>query len=1013
MLSFTCSPPGSFVYTSFGHFLSPDEDHVVIVRPHSISYFQISQIYESSDPDVELPFEATIIGAYKFMIPSRQTSSIALITRDLILVVLSSPENSDDDVPIERTICDQIRCTHVIPSKYSPIFASSGNDLYISVYPNSLCVVTITDRLDKNEVHFNKFLPRFLFGDEWFVYAFDLADNSLKLIGSDRIPKAIEDQMADSSDDVFIEKSVVEGSVDYFYYFNKNKLLFFKEKMIVFDDGKPQASYDLQNDSGVIGVSDNNKNKLFISFANGQFGAFDFDSKSFTCLANLAPFTNITFIDSDNILLSSPTEIPIIFSENSKSVKFIFSENLINSSTHLVLPHTIPDLDRLLVAQKNEIFLYGYGFSYTPESITEINGDRLFVCDKYVIITKNDKTTFLVDFQEAETQFISDQPTIYFYKYEKWYVQFCANSIIALDDQNNKVSLDIQIQHATSYKDTIAVASNASIKILKFDGASFHEVSNIEVGDEISSLKICKEKFLIYSLWQNLNIFVFNIETCERLSEFNSSQFESKFVIRSICPSSDHVYFGTSRGDILCTSLNTETGILSEICRARISTSNVYLSSITINDHQYVCASSDFTYLIDIDSENNNLILYPTSFGPSRVVTQNYTSSSNESSNKIYILNSTGAGCGEFQESKIIKIAKTTLDESIISLLYANVNGSNFIICLMKDKLVALDAITCDVAHRINLEPDYSYMNCTQFNIYEDTIIGICAASHVVNQNKISGTGKIIFIKNLTSILDVVIETALIPTAIAFSNGSLFIASGSELIKYSITNDLQFTFIKKAPGIMLASKLLIHNDHLVLIDAFKSVSTYDFELHQISIDFLAKYLITGCSIPDSENERYLVTDSYGNIYILGVEGEKIKTLSRANINDTITSITQWNPLPNLDNNKHYFCGTTSIGSIIIFLIGIDQSIFNKMERLQTGMEQYLVQNGELSHHNYRSLYSPSYRESYIKYIDINFLMGYQDFEKEDSTKLFADNQINDNDISEIQSIIEDIEKFTI
>ena len=130
MLSYTCSPPGSIVYSKYGHFLYPEEFHLVIVKPHSVSYYLTNQIYESADPDVELPFEATIIGAHMFTLPSRQCSSIALITLDLTLIILSSPfskeggqnsEEDEQDIPIERTVCDQIRSTHVIQSKYSPL----------------------------------------------------------------------------------------------------------------------------------------------------------------------------------------------------------------------------------------------------------------------------------------------------------------------------------------------------------------------------------------------------------------------------------------------------------------------------------------------------------------------------------------------------------------------------------------------------------------------------------------------------------------------------------------------------------------------------------------------------------------------------------------------------------------------------------------------------------------------------------------------------------------------------
>ena len=219
MLSYTCSPPGSIIYSTYGHFLSPEEFHLVIVKPHSISYYLTNQVYDSAEPDVELPFEATIIGSHVFTLPSHQCSSIALITLDLTLIILSAPfskeegqntEEDEQDMPIERTVCDQIRSTHVIPSRYSPLFASANNQLYLSVYPNSLCVITFSDVnssvvLEKNEIHFQKFIPRFLYGDSenQKIYSYDTVDNTIKIIDLEKVPAALEEQSFDSSDLLF------------------------------------------------------------------------------------------------------------------------------------------------------------------------------------------------------------------------------------------------------------------------------------------------------------------------------------------------------------------------------------------------------------------------------------------------------------------------------------------------------------------------------------------------------------------------------------------------------------------------------------------------------------------------------------------------------------------------------------------------------------------------------------------------------------------------------------------
>lgn len=1051
MISYTCSPPGSIIYSTYGHFLSPDEFHLVIVKPHSISYYLTNQVYDSADPDIELPFEATIIGAHMFTLPSRQCSSIALITLDLTLIILSSPfskeggqnsEEDDQDIPIERTVCDQIRSTHVIPSKYSPLFASSNNQLFISVYPNSLVVITFSDVsssvvLEKNEVHFSKFLPKFLYGDSASqkIYSYDTVDDTIKVIDIEKVPSALEEQSYDSSSLLFTEQIAIqkvgkESKVNYFIIQNNQFLIFTENELINQSTGE---RCELPNKTGVVCVSIVDENNLLISFKNGEFLSFDQTNKQFNQLANLRPFTSIVPIDNDDVMLFSKNEQPLIFNTSQKIVKFAFSNLIVNSLSHIVVPHSVPGLDQLLVSDRDEIVSYGDGYPFNTNTITAFNGGRLFMIDDIILVSTHDQTVVLnrldgEDVSSTNSCFETNDTTIGFFKTtSNWYIQCCSKKIIAVNSNDMKTTVihDIEIQHATFSIQTnsIIIASN-SLSIVKFDGNSFTVSMNIEINDEISSICICKEKFLIVSLWKNLAVFVYNLENGQKLNEFNFNQSTTKFVVRSICESQGFVFFGTSRGEVICTTLNESNGELIEVCHSRVSTSTINLSSIEINGCQFVCVSSDTTSLVSVSSDNV-LFVYPTNLGSTRFVIQSNVEKKEGDENLVAVLSDSNVLLGDFGSKRVIRINKKKLDSRILKLIPIN---STFSAALLRNELVVIDHhLPLEIVEIVSLSEDYNYTNCCSFVLdeNEETIVAICAGMKTIEENKFSEDGRVIFVKNFNEIVESsTISTKGLPTAVTFSNGALFVAAGPTIQRYNVNKDLQFTLAKEAPGMMLASELIVsHHTHpekganffnISIVDAFKSVAVFDFDLHRVATDFLAKYLVAGCNetIHSDKSSSFIVSDSRGGVYLMNVKDDRVVVQSRMSFGEAITGISCWNPIDHkIDLAGEVFCGTTSMGSIVAFFTRISPKLFSSLQKLQNAMEVFLVQNGELSHSDYRSIYSPSYREPFIDYVDANFLAGILDFDDDDRNKILDQNGIDDFEV--IHEFLSSLEEFNI
>lgn len=1057
MISYTCSPSGSIIYSTYGHFLSPEEFHLVIVKPHSVSYYLTSQIYDSADPDVELPFEATIIGAHMFTLPSRQCSSIALITLDLTLIILSSPfskeggqnsEEDEQDIPIERTVCDQIRSTHVIPSRYSPLFASSNNQLFISVYPNSLCVITFSDVsssvvLEKNEIHFQKFLPRFLYGDSISqkVYSYDTVDDTIKTIDIEKVPAALEEQSYDSSSLLFTEQISIQKdqneadfSVNFFIVQNNQFLVFTESELINQSTGERHA---LPNNAGVVSVSLEGENHLLISFKNGDFYGFDQISKQFIEYGNMKPFTSIVPIDEGDVMLFSKNEQPLIFSTTQKIEKFTFSNLMVNSLSLITVPHSVPGLDQLLASNGEEVVSYGAGYPFNSSTITAFNGGRLFMIDDVILASNHNQTVVLnrINGEDASSEnpsFETNDTTLGFFKIVEessfWFVQCCSKKIVAVknDDKNSAVSFDIEIQHATfcEHSNSIVVASN-SLSVVKFDGKSFSVSLNIEINDEISSICVCKEKFLIVSLWKNLAVFVFDLDNGQKLSEFAFSQSATKFVVRSICESQGFVFFGTSRGEIICTNLNENSGELVEVCHSRVSTSTINLASIELEGSQFVCVSSDTTSLVSVSSENS-FVVYPTNLGPTRVVIQ---SNSSEDENRVAVLSESNVQLGDFGNKRIIRINKKKLSSRVLKLLSID---ESFSAALLKNELVVIDhRLPFEVVGNVPLSEDYNYTNCASFVVDEsdETIVAICAGLKTIEKDKFSENGRIFFVRNFNEIVEnSTIQTKGLPTAVTFVNGSLFVAAGPTIKRYNASKDLQFTLAKEAPGMMLASELIVSKPigsekvgdffNVSIVDAFKSVAVFDFELHRIATDFLAKYLVAGCNETSLNDDRssFIVSDSKGGVYLMKVEGDRVVVESRMSFGEAVTGISRWKPIDlSFDHENSIFdsafCGTTALGSIVAFFTRVNPKLFNAMKKLQTAMERFLIQNGELSHADYRSIYSPAYREPYIEYVDANFVAGILDFEEEDRNKILADNGIDD--FEAIHEFLGSLEEFNI
>lgn len=1007
MLSFTSLQSNSILYSCYGQFLSPTEMHLVLVKPHSISYYLASQLYNNSEPDLELSFETTISSAYTFLLPSHKCQTIALLSEDFTLIILTAPlsqENPDQiseedgqDSPIEETFCDQIRIAHVIPTSFSPLFASSGNQLFISVYPNSLCVVTFNQNsssfvLEKNEIHFLKYLPSFLYGDPAHqqLISIDTRDNTIKHIELTQIQTALEQQSYDSSSLLFSKSESLEQEIEYFYFAAGHLLLITKEKIIIHDQCK---SFDLVNHSGISTVHLNHQETgLYLSFQDGDFSLFDLNSHKFTHIQKLKPYKIITPIENNKLLLTSPTEKAVIFDPSSKSVFNIFP----NQISNLVSMTTLDQ--QVIMADNRFLHSIGLGFYVTPSTIVNLNAERLFSVEQTTVVSTHN-STIILDSKSGEdisnnSSFETKQSTLYFCSYNSdWLLQFCPHKIVAFHKAAKEIfSYYIEIQHAVTANKTIIVASN-SLSFIQFDGHQFQVIRSIDFSDEISSMSTYKDKFLILSTWRNLTVFVYDIESGNKLSERQPSLSGMKYVVRSICEVSNHIFFGTSRGDIICTEFDDSTGTILVYHEKHLSTSTIALSKISFENTEYLCVCSDKTYFIRL-LDNHNIEIHPSNLGNTSYISQTCGNSA--------VLANSSVIFGQLEKGQI-QFNQKELESPIQKVTTAD---SDTIIALLANKVLVIDALFFDIVKEIQLDPQFNYTNMNFFTMNKDKYIVLCAGKQQIEENKFSENGSILLVKNYNEILTPTVKMNGLPTTAIFSNNSLYICSGPFISKYSISPEMVFTLIKESPCIMLASDLIVTEHNVIVIDAFKSVSMFDLDLQKMSTDFCAKYLVSGCRVSDSS---LLVSDSRGCVYSMNVAQNRIVVQSQMNLGETVTALSKWTHLDDIQCDV--YIGITSKGSIQSFITGIDNALFESMEKLQNELETFLVKNGELSHFNYRAIYSPAYRESYEKYVDVTFLIGFQDLEDDDKAEIIAKSGITNAD--SIFELINSISKLNV
>lgn len=1011
MLSCVSSSPGHVVYACLARMISPQEDHLVIVKPHSVEYYQLGELDKSEEPLFNVPLNTTIVGASKFKISGRPCDDLALVTSDMSLIVFTYDE-TQPEFPMARTVSDQLRNPNVYNSPYAPLFASVETYLFISVYPNSLAVIKFGESLEKYEINFKQYIPCSLFSNATQLLSFDTTDNTIKTINIDLIPNTISTPSADSSS-IFNTKKI-GFNIDYFLAKEQEFHIFGDGKYTVMTIDKELYSIPLPCESKVFKAFFI-QNGIIVLFENRSYYHCLYDQKQFNQISIPMISSNIVDIGDSNLFMTSTESSPVIYNFTNSTTQNIMKDQLINSRSSCVIPHTIKSLEQVIVTNgthPTEIRSYGYGYTFNSDIIDENAGNSLYAANGYVLFSQINKSIMLNDEQQEVScnEFIGDQETLLFYSIGDWYIQVCTSCINGFDMKGSSVKFEIPVQHVTSNENIIAISSpqSKSVKIISFSNNKFEEIGEIDVGHEISCLFLANQKYLIVTTWSKLDIMVYSLETKEQLNVFITKLLDIKFVVRSICQLDDLIVFGTSRGDVLVLKM-LEDGSLIDTCYKRVSSTTIKLQQFTVNERKgfFIASTTPSLGFINSNEDSYELDVFPIKCGKCRAGIQNGPTS-------YALLLEDRTIFGSFDEPSIICFNSKCIDEEILRI--SNLDNQN-IALYTTNKIIIFNTLIYDVITTYELESNYQIMYLEPIRSGEKLYLAVCQAGTTIEEGKddFSEDGLLTILKFDGEKLckfnnDLHLEHY--ATSVKVFNDLLYIAVGSTLCEYSYEiegSDIKFTHRKTVDGLMISSDMDIFENRIALIDALKSIAVYDLssnDLRLISTDFMAKFLVTGCFIDKS---RLLVSDNIGSIYQLEiVDGEPAaNTIGRYSVGETITSINRCNILP--DSNNHVFVASTSKGSIFTFHI-IDGSDYQKLTKLQTNLASIMEASGELSLSKYHSIICAIYNEPYFGFIDAEFLRSYQIIEDLDKDKLrsqcgFAGDELVDDYIAKSDSSI--------
>ena len=958
MLAFTGSGQGSFVFSCIGNFLSDAESHALVVRSHSLELYSLSQIQQehADEPEFNIPLQATVKTANAFKLPGSAFHNIALLTRDVSLILFMHTSAEEDEFPFEKIVLDHVRSEFVVPNWWF-VIECVQNYLICQVYPDTLTIITFKDGgLEKNELHFNDLTTPAFISNSGSLIA--VSPDCCKILDGGKIAGLLEEAQADASNglrvvpfDGFSHGCSLSG--DGVIFATKREL-----KLCDESGEKEHWNYPIDNEACSY-------RPPYVLFRNGM--VLKFVDGKFEELGVIPGILKVTGETEELVLgirSSSCTE-PVVFVKKTKRILTPFTTKEVRNG--IVVPHSVRGAGKLIINCSDWLESYGLGYPFAVESVMDLEGETMFAAGGYVVVGTAESSVVLSQDSLAPVQvdgIRTNETTLCFCQFGTQLVQVCPTGINAIGKEPIKFE---KIHHAAANSRYLAVAEQQKVIVYEFQESEqsvFKELRTVSIDDEISSILVSDSGYLVCATWRKTALMTVNIETG---AEF---MLDVKVVVKSLCELDGVLFYGSSRGDLAVATIDAD-GKITDTARAKVGRVVASLSVVEACGQKAVFAAGSHPAIVVF--KEGALDVYPATvpkpcvghlqLGPDRSM----------------VLGSE-MSVGKFEETRIVEVDRSEADDLILYL--AKVDDTKCA-SFTETRLVLFDANLMEPVMSKELEELDCLVMAEFFTMGSSTYFAGCFSKEASGSPEKFAEPGYIDICNINPTTNSVTlvakcEMDKVPTVCRFADGTLYVAAGSSVESYTVSEkeDGGITLVRgrSVDTQMFACDMAIDFGRIGVFDGFASAIVLTPELEDSGVrDYLAKRLGTGCFVDDI---TLVVSDLTQNVYHLLIEEERIRTLGKYNLGAKLASLYRWRPRP---DSKEMIVGIAISGEIFLFS-PLDKPTYDKLANVERKLAAALEDQGWLNHARFRSILGDKYLDPSIGFIDGDLLRDMEELD---------------------------------
>lgn len=936
---------GKAIFGGVGHFLSPLEQHIIVVHPRSVELLTYFPENDHIQTIFEAPIYAYIIDALIMRISDSEIDSVVLLCSDFSVQLLSF-QNS------------QIKCCEIaslrnegVKQSNNIIMQAIGQKLIISLYPFLLYTIDITQDITFKELPIDKFSPKKIQISQNIciteqIDAFTICESFLESIETNTFPDANRSfEIPFHIDFWFFEENII-------YIFTNNTLLLFDvHDFMINGFNKPIQEYQLPS-----------KDKVSFSriFPEGIFISFD-DSTIFL-------LSNGKFRQLDDC---PPLQSASIILENfyiyiTKWNGFAIFDPIENR--FLVRPDDIgmirmhrtfssDNIDKLVVCsgmKPSSLHVFGLALNFEKKAVIDsIKAVSLFASQNNIIISDADQSLFIERETLNEvlvTRMIRNEKTLAFYSEEDYQMQVTASTVVLMSEEAS-INHPIQAEFAAISKQLMAIKTNmCHVSIFEHSKSELQLINEFDVDGEICDMHIVNN-FLIITTWNSTPLSVFDM----KLGKLCSSFSETPELLISVAVVSGQLIFISSTGCVLYGQIDAE-GIFTKIAETKVCNSATSITAFREDSDSALISGSEPTI---VKISQNGLSFYPL------LARDSFKSAVWLSKDEIAILSEHVVIFGKIAEPSITK-QKSYNFNGVIECMDTSKDGAIAFVGRKNEKVIMnlLDHSLEEIAS-VDLRHDYYYNGMCSFVTSGRTFFAIASAAD-------DGSGQVFFVEKTDTgaeyLSDLEFEQPILD--VTFAGEYLVVAACSDLILHSVEitqASSLFLTVLSVQNVRIVTRIISSGTRVLTIGCQGDMNVYECGYGDLSLentdDNARKTLSSnffgqnGLIASTLRGELFVMCTSHGTFSMMNV--------ARLFIGSVISTISPWK----IPTECGELCIGTTLDGSIVNINFVENDIFEKLCELENAIIKENQESGDMLSSKYRRLVTPAYDEPAFGFAD--------------------------------------------